>query len=539
MELMSYCREKFEINNNYSAADMRIIAGLRYSIKTRYIDKLYLPDYVFVKDASMELITSLKENNVPGFEVTVSYTRQYHTNLAAHLLGYTGLMTAEEYTTYKTQGYPMSATVGKDGAELAFEKYLHGTNGTAIVTKNASGTVTGTTYTTEPEPGDQVSLTIDLDLQSAAEQSLTKGIENMKSKSTKTSDAVGGGALVAVDVATGQPLAIANYPTYDLQTLFQSEENYKAVSEADNQPLFNRALLGQYSPGSTFKPCTAIAGLTEGVITTGTRIQCTGTFRKYEDTGYAPKCWIASSGVTHGNDNVTEAIRDSCNIFFYTVGDSLPIDTLARYAAAFGLGEHTGIELPESTGQMATEAVKKKLENTNWYVGDSLQAAIGQSYSLFTPLQLAEYAMTAASSSIKNEAEVLSTVETSDYNWAAVQKGMYLVANDRAGSAYETFGDYGVKVAAKTGTAQLGDNQVNNAIFICYAPYDNPKVAVAVVVGARQRRRFHRLHRARFSRRIFYRQDRQHRPRERALAAAVTAADQKERSYPYEHCTDR
>ena len=393
VELLSYCREKFEINNNYSAADMRTIAGLRYSIKTRYIDKLYLPDYVFVKDASMELITSLKENNVPGFEVTVSYTRQYHTNLAAHLLGYTGLMNAEEYTTYKTQGYPMSATVGKDGAELAFEKYLHGTDGTAIVTKNAAGTVTGTTYTKEPEPGNQVSLTIDLDLQSAAEQSLTKGIENMKSKSTENSDAVGGGALV-VDVATGQPLAIANYPTFDLQTLFQSEENYKAVSEADNQPLFNRALLGQYSPGSTFKPCTAIAGLTEGIITTGTTIQCTGTFRKYEDTGYAPKCWIASSGTTHGNDNVTEAIRDSCNIFFYTVGDSLPIDTLARYAAAFGLGEHTGIELPESTGQMATEAVKKKLENTNWYVGDSLQAAIGQSYSLFTPLQLANYVAT-------------------------------------------------------------------------------------------------------------------------------------------------
>ena len=355
VELMSYCREKFEINNNYSATDMRIIAGLRYSIKTRYIDKLYLPDYVFVQDASMELITSLKENNVPGFEVTVSYTRQYHTNLAAHLLGYTGKMNAEEYTTYKTQGYPMSATVGKDGAELAFEKYLHGTNGTAIVTKNASGTVTGTTYTKEPEPGDQVSLTIDLDLQAAAEQSLTRGIENMKSKSTETSDAVGGGALVAVDVATGQPLAIANYPTFDLQTLFQSQESYDAVKDAENEPLFNRALLGQYSPGSTFKPCTAIAGLTEGVITTGTRIQCTGTFRKYEDTGYAPKCWIASSGATHGNDNVTEAIRDSCNIFFYTVGDSLPIDTLARYAAAFGLGEHTGIELPE--GFLCADAV--------------------------------------------------------------------------------------------------------------------------------------------------------------------------------------
>lgn len=314
----------------------------------------------------MELITSLKENNVPGFEVTVSYTRQYHTNLAAHLLGYTGLMNAEEYTTYKTQGYPMSATVGKDGAELAFEKYLHGTDGTAIVTKNAAGTVTGTTYTKEPEPGNQVSLTIDLDLQSAAEQSLTKGIENMKSKSTENSDAVGGGALVAVDVATGQPLAIANYPTFDLQTLFQSEENYKAVSEADNQPLFNRALLGQYSPGSTFKPCTAIAGLTEGVITTGTTIQCTGTFRKYEDTGYAPKCWIASSGTTHGNDNVTEAIRDSCNIFFYTVGDSLPIDTLARYAAAFGLGRAhrhraAGEHRPDGHGGREEEAREHEL----------------------------------------------------------------------------------------------------------------------------------------------------------------------------------
>ena len=503
VELMSYCREKFEINNNYSAADMRIIAGLRYSIKTRYIDKLYLPDYVFVKDASMELITSLKENNVPGFEVTVSYTRQYHTNLAAHLLGYTGKMNADEYTTYKTQGYPMSATVGKDGAELAFEKYLHGTNGTAIVTKNASGTVTGTTYTTEPEPGDQVSLTIDLDLQSAAEQSLTRGIENMKSKSTETSDAVGGGALVAVDVATGQPLAIANYPTFDLQTLFQSEENYKAVSEADNQPLFNRALLGQYSPGSTFKPCTAIAGLTEGVITTGTRIQCTGTFRKYEDTGYAPKCWIASSGVTHGNDNVTEAIRDSCNIFFYTVGDSLPIDTLARYAAAFGLGEHTGIELPEVTGQMSTQSFKEQYTGISWFQGDTLQSAIGQSFTEFTPLQMAEYCAAIANGGTRHSASILKEVRSYDYSktlfqretevlskldidpeiFGYIQYGMYGVLYDAASTLKEHWLDSSIVAAAKTGTAQRGEGLVNNAMFILYAPYgDNPEIAIAIAV---------------------------------------------------------
>lgn len=504
VELMSILREKFEIDNNYSAEDMRIIAGLRYSIKTRYIDGLYLPDYTFVEDASMELISSLMENGVPGFEVTVDYQRQYNTNLAAHLLGYTRSMDPEEYqNVYRPLGYPMDATVGKEGAEYAFEKYLHGTDGEATVTKNAAGTVTGTIYTEEPVPGNNVSLTIDLDLQSAAETALANGIESMRSRQAEEGntgdDIASGGAVVAVDVQTGEPLALASYPTYDLATFF---DNYKELSSDKNSPLVNRALQGRYSPGSTFKPCTAIAGLTEGVINTSSTITCNGIFTKYEEQGYAPRCWIYSSGATHGVDNVTEAIRDSCNIFFYTVGDSMNIDTLARYAAAFGLGEATGIELPESTGQMATKKLKQEINHEDWYLGDSLQAAIGQSISLFTPLQLAEYCATIANGGTRHSAsilksvrsydyteqiyeakhEVLSTVETSDYNWAAVQKGMYLVANDPSGSAYQTFGAYQIPVAAKTGTAQLGENQVNNAIFICYAPYDDPQIAVAVVV---------------------------------------------------------
>lgn len=503
VELMSILREKFEIDNNYSAGDMRIIAGLRYSIKTRYIDGLYLPDYTFVEAASMELISSLMENGVSGFDVTVDYQRQYNTNLAAHLLGYTGLMDAKDYEVYGPLGYSMDATVGKEGAEYAFEKYLHGTDGEAIVTKNAGGTVTGTIYTEEPEPGNNVYLTIDLDLQSAAETALANGIENMQASQAQNgntgSDVASGGAVVAVDVKTGEPLALASYPTYDLSTMF---ENYEALSTDETKPLWNRALFGLYSPGSTFKPCTAIAGLTEGVINTGSTITCNGIFTKYEDADYAPQCWIYSSGATHGADNVTEAIRDSCNIFFYTVGDSMNVDTLARYAAAFGLGESTGIELPEDTGQMATQKLKQEKYNEEWYLGDSLQAAIGQSISLFTPLQLAEYCATIANGGTRHSAsilksvrsydyteqvyeaehEVLSTVETSDYNWAAVQRGMYLVANDPSGSAYQTFGTYQIPVAAKTGTAQLGENQVNNAIFICYAPYDDPQIAVAVVV---------------------------------------------------------
>lgn len=503
VELMSILREKFEIDNNYSAGDMRIIAGLRYSIKTRYIDGLYLPDYTFVEAASMELISLLMENGVSGFDVTVDYQRQYNTNLAAHLLGYTGLMDAKDYEVYGPLGYSMDATVGKEGAEYAFEKYLHGTDGEAIVTKNAGGTVTGTIYTEEPEPGNNVYLTIDLDLQSAAETALANGIENMQASQAQngntSSDVASGGAVVAVDVKTGEPLALASYPTFDLSTMF---DNYEALSTDETKPLWNRALFGLYSPGSTFKPCTAIAGLTEGVINTGSTITCNGIFTKYEYADYAPQCWIYSSGATHGADNVTEAIRDSCNIFFYTVGDSMNVDTLARYAAAFGLGESTGIELPEDTGQMATQKLKQEKYNEEWYLGDSLQAAIGQSISQFTPLQLAEYCATIANGGTRHSAsilksvrsydyteqvyeaehEVLSTVETSDYNWAAVQRGMYLVANDPSGSAYQTFGTYQIPVAAKTGTAQLGENQVNNAIFICYAPYDDPQIAVAVVV---------------------------------------------------------
>ena len=310
-----------------------------------------------------------------------------------------------------------------------------------------------------------------------------------------------GGAVVAVEVKTGEPLAMASYPSYDLQRAMSDSDYASELNHDDtHRPLINRALDGVYEPGSTFKPCTAIAGLTEGVITTNTYFNCEGVFTKYEDTGYAPHCWIYPG--SHGTDNVTDALRDSCNVFFFTVGDSLKIETLGKYAAAFGLGQHTGIEIPESTGQMASEELKKAREGAAWYKGDTLQASIGQSLSLFTPLQLAEYCATIANGGERHSAsimktvrsydysteiasaqhEVLSTVESPDYNWKAVQQGMYLVANDPKGSAVSTFGGYQPLVAAKTGTAQVGENQVNNAIFICYAPYDDPQIAVAVVV---------------------------------------------------------
>jgi penicillin-binding protein 2 len=264
--------------------------------------------------------------------------------------------------------------------------------------------------------------------------------------------------------------------------------------------MFNRATMGTYAPGSTFKPCTAIAALSEGIIDLNSTIVCNGIFEKYASAGYAPECWIWSSyKLVHGGDNVIGAIRDSCNIFFYTMGDRLGIDRLDKYAWGFGLGKETGIELPESVGVMANPEDHPGGPD-KWYAGDSVQAAIGQSDSLFTPLQLAEYCATVAdngkrhtASMLKSvrsfdltntiyqrQADVLNTVESDQENWDAVHEGMRLVGADPSGSAYDTFGDYWMSVACKTGTAQTG--AANNGVFICYAPFDKPQVAVAVVI---------------------------------------------------------
>lgn len=517
VELLSYMRSRYEIDNNYSAEDMRTIAGIRYEINVRYAPNAGVNTYIFVEDADKDLIASMLENDVPGISIQTTYQRTYNTKSAAHILGYIGQMNAEEYATYKSDNYSMNAKVGKDGAEKAFESYLHGTDGLATITKTQEGTVTQTVYTTSPSPGNNVYLTIDLRLQEATEEALQEGIEdlieenaaNAAAKGITISDENGnritGGAAVVVDVDTGEPLAMASYPTYDLTAL---KKNFQKLSEEKDAPLFNRTTLGTYAPGSTFKPCTAIAALSEGLIDLNTTIVCNGIFTKYEAEGYAPVCWIWSGyKLTHGGENVITAIRDSCNIFFYTLGDYLGIEKLDKYAWALGLGNTsgTGIELPEDTGNMANKETHAELykgtDSESWYAGDNVQAAIGQSDSLFTPLQLAEYCATIANGGTRHtasllktvrsydststvyqrQAEVMDTIQTAEENWDAIQQGMYLVANDPSGSAYEAFEGYWLSVAAKTGTAQTGSGS-NNGCFICYAPYDDPQIAIAIVV---------------------------------------------------------
>ena len=519
VELLSYMRTRYDIDNSYSAEEMRKIAGLRYSINVRY--SINTADYVFVQDASMELITSIMENKLAGIEVTRAYAREYGTEYAAHLLGYVGLMTQEEYEKYSLRDYANDAVVGKDGVEYAFEDYLHGEDGTVEETRNASGTILSTVYTKEPVPGDHVYLTIDIVLQEQVERILDNGIriltqERMTEKGEQEAKGLGtfedgfweitGGAAVVVNVKTGEPLAIASWPTYDVTTII---ENYSELMEAENAPLFNRALMGAYAPGSVFKPCTAIAALSEGIVNTEEEIKCEGVYTRYASEGYAPECWIWSSVAgehyTHGELNVTGALLNSCNYFFYSVGNFLGIDNLEKYARDFGLGEATGIELVETTGNMSSEDTHMDYAGTEWRIGDTLQAAIGQSDSIFSPLQLAEYCATVANSgtrysasilkSVRNydyseevytrQNEVMSTVTSAQYNWDAVHEGMYEVANNWQNEAVaKYFVDMveSQRTAAKTGTAQKGENIVNDAIFICYGPYKDPEVAVAIVV---------------------------------------------------------
>lgn len=512
VELMAFFRSRYDIGPQYDNEQTRKIAGLRYELNSRYI--VQTSDYVFVEDASMALITKLLENDIPGVEIKNSYVRQYNTTGAAHILGYIGAMNDSEYKNkYKLLDYSYNSKVGKDGAELAFEEYLHGTDGKVAVTKTADGAIVKKVYTEEPQPGNNVYLTLDIVLQEAVERILASNIETMQAQRDKDNavyeangqldqikEAITGGAIAVVDVATNEPLAIASWPTYDLSTLL---DNYNEVLNGDNQPLINRALTGLYAPGSTFKPCTAIAALTEGKISPETTIEDEGVFMKYKDAAYTPACWIyTATKTTHGAVNVSQALEVSCNYFFYTVSDYLGIDALGKYAAAFGLGESTGIELPESTGVMGSQEYKETNIGTAWYAGDTVQTGIGQGYNLFTPLQLASYTATIANGGTRHsasilkkvasydysetvferEAETLSVVESDEKNFDAVQYGMYLVANAADGSAYATFYDYPVTVAAKTGSAQIGSDKTANACFICYAPYENPEVAIAVVV---------------------------------------------------------
>ena len=490
-QLLSELRELYHVDESLSEREARLIVGVRYELHSR-------DSYTFAEDVSTEVLSLITDGRYEGVTIRTASARVYNTALAAHILGTIGPIWQEEwsssedtgYVGYADKGYSMNDLVGKDGVEKAFESYLRGMDGRRLITTDETGKITGELYTREPQPGGTVALTLDIDLQADVEAALAETISGMIDKDSNER----GGAAAVVSVGTGEVLALASYPTYDLSTF---NEDYDELVNDQRLPMFNRATQGIYAPGSTFKMVTAVAALESGIITPSSIIQDRGIYTYYKDP--QPMCWIYSqTGSTHGRINVSQAITDSCNYFFYEVGRLTGIRTLDSYASQFGLGQSTGIEIGDSSGVLASPEWAES-HDQEWTDGQTITAAIGQSYNLFTPLQLANYVATLVGGGDHYQAHLLknvkaydnsrllymygdkpmNTVEISDFTLSAVTRGMHELTV--SGSVAYAFENCVVSAGAKTGSAQVGTD-IANGVFVAYAPYEKPEIAVAIVI---------------------------------------------------------
>lgn len=490
-QLLSELRELYHVDESLSEREARLIVGVRYELHSR-------DSYTFAEDVSTEVLSLITDGRYEGVTIRTASARVYNTALAAHILGTIGPIWQEEwsssedtgYVGYADKGYSMNDLVGKDGVEKAFESYLRGTDGRRLITTDETGKIAGELYTREPQPGGTVALTLDIDLQADVEAALAETISGMIDKDSNER----GGAAAVVSVGTGEVLALASYPTYDLSTF---NEDYDELVNDQRLPMFNRATQGIYAPGSTFKMVTAVAALESGIITPSSIIQDRGIYTYYKDP--QPMCWIYSqTGSTHGRINVSLAITDSCNYFFYEVGRLTGIRTLDSYASQFGLGQSTGIEIGDSSGVLASPEWAES-HDQEWTDGQTITAAIGQSYNLFTPLQLANYVATLVGGGDHYQAHLLknvkaydnsrllymygdkpmNTVEISDSTLSAVTRGMHELTV--SGSVAYAFENCVVSAGAKTGSAQVGTD-IANGVFVAYAPYEKPEIAVAIVI---------------------------------------------------------
>ena len=501
--LIEKLRDIYELPTEWTEEEARLVLGLWYEIDLRGCVQS-LSNYVFMSDADDDTLSAVVELNIPGMNVEASTVREYSTKYAAHILGFVGKMSPAQWEEYKdNEDYSMDSEIGQDGLEAAFEKYLHGVDGLRADEVTKDGTLISSEYIIEPKAGYNVEVTIDLNLQMAAEDSLAALMERLRGQEEGAdgSDAQGA-AVVAMDPRTGQILVCASYPTYDPATFF---ENYNELLETEYDPLFNRALMGTYPPGSTYKMSMVVAGIDSGVINSTAPTYCHGVFQKY-GPDFAPKCLLWTKyGMIHQNLTAAEALMVSCNYFFYDLGDKIRLSAMDSTAKGLGLGERTGIELPEYIGWRANKETKKELytgENTGWYQADQITASIGQSDNQFTPMQLCSYVATLANRGtrykatlfnrvvsadyrqllLSSEASVLSHLEISDDAYKAYSEGMQLVAHHERGTASAIFKNYPIRVAAKTGTAQTGNpSGSDNGAFVCYAPADStPRIAIAI-----------------------------------------------------------
>ena len=503
-QTFSKLKEKYNISTkDYKIA--RKIMAVRYEITRNGYSNTR--SVIIAKDISSISAVQIREQNakLSGMyvvtEPVVSYTSG---NLASHILGYVGAISEEEYETRKDT-YRNDDIIGKDGIQKVFEEYLKGKDGTKQVDMTVDGAITSEYVSEEAIAGSDVILTIDANLQKVTEEALEQNIKDIRQGKFGEKYDAKSGAAVVLDVNTGEVLALASYPDYNPAKYYEEYSNEDSTGK-----YVNRAISSEFPPGSTFKMAVATAALDTGKINTRTEINDTGVY----PYGHQPACWYYNSyGTGHGYLNVTEAIKYSCNYFFYEMGYKLGIDTIADYAGKYGLGKRTGIELEgEAQGDVASKDDATK-QGMDWYLSDTLSAVIGQSYNNFTPIQMARYiAMIAnggenidvsivksivrpdgtevpkeeirkfANGKTGTENELKEDLNVSKENLDAIRKGMKGVTSEAGGTASYTFSDFDMDIAGKTGSAQTGVSGEAHGWFAGFAPYDNPEIAVIVFV---------------------------------------------------------
>ena len=543
--LVEKLRDRYNIPAEWSDEDARAVIGFRYEFDLRGIPP-YLPTYTFLEDVSDEHLSALLELNTPGLLVEKTTVREYYTKYGAHILGYLGGMSSSEWETFKEEGYSMDAQVGKTGFEKAFEQYLHGIDGTRYDEVSKDGVITKQYYLPGKEPiaGNNVETTIDIKIQEVAEEALADVMANITNE--EINQTVGqdegldaqGAAVIVMDVRTGEILACASYPTYNLATMY---EDWKEIEANDLKPFFNRAFGAAYPPGSTFKMCTLIAAMEnvysgreegtvagEHILKYGETIRDKGVYDVLGG-GFAPQCllWTTNRAVhvhpvTGEPIDGTFALGYSCNYFFYELGRRMTGEMVAETAQALGLGVPTGIELQEELGRNNTEEVKKEVYktgvNASFTAGDRVLGAIGQGENRYSPMQLAVYVSTLANSGTRMKATFLSRVVSSDYrnliyeNQPKVEsqlemapttietykEGMKKVIDIAGGTAAKYFGGWGdqygdedgvwplkgeVRVYAKTGTAEHASGGSDHGAFVCFShrvDETQPDIAIAL-----------------------------------------------------------
>ena len=480
----------------------RILGGIHYEMQLQAFSNVN--NFIMAENVSEATVATIKENSLslPGVEIVETSTRSYEQGtVLPHVLGRVGKITAEKWkvtdengqVTYplREKGYNMNDIIGISGLESAYEDELRGKDGVETITRNSDGVIVNTALTTVPEPGHTVQLTIDSDFQKAVDQALASNVQ-MISKAYGTDGArANAGAVVVIDVKTGGVLAASNYPSFD-QNLYSSQ--YSEYSADENMPLFNRALQGLYTPGSTYKPSVAVAALDTGLINRYSTVLCNGVYTYYKD--YHPKCTRHGHS---GNIDVVTAIKWSCNIFFYDVGRRLTSDVYDAYAYKLGLGQRTGVEVSEALGHLTTK------NDSNYTESLDVQAAIGQGNTAVTPIQLATYAATLANRGTRYrthfvkaildsntgktlqemQPEVVEVIEDKGETFDLVKEGMIGVSQ-----TIPALASYPYTIACKTGSPQRSESyyvgstlkHYTNATMIAYGPAEDPQIAIGIVV---------------------------------------------------------